>query len=574
MKKLLITLVLALTSTLSLQAQTPQGFNYQATVRNAGGELIVNQNVNFRFNIQQGSETSSPIFTEIHLVSPDDLGQVNLVIGDGTSTIGDFSQIDWSLGSYFLGIELNTGAGYVAMGTTQLLSVPFALYAENSGAEASDLQTVLDTGAIADLVVSEENVSGIELSTSGGDEAGNSYYGIVSSIAGTNGANTGVLGESTGMNTYRNYGLRGAASGAEVNNIGVQGISNSETGHNYAVWGIAANAVDGNDNRGIMGYATSPTPTGKNYGVTGWTGGSEVFNIALGGYADAAGSTNGSNYGVNARASAVTENGFNYGVYSEASNAPNNYGIHASAIGTVGNNYGIFANASGGEFNFAGYFIGDVVVTGGTLTADVTLDSAPTEEMDATTKGYVDQLIAELKSEIQLLKWKTSPLIGSWKLAPEAYALTLGPTLNDFSWYWNTLESVTENRACQFDDEYVFGADGSFQNVLGTQTYLEEWQGTVNECGTPVAPHDGTATATYIYNEPDGTITINGVGAYLGLSKVVNGSELLSPADAANSITYMATLSEDGNTLDLDIESTTADGSQAFWSFKLVRQMQ
>ena len=574
MKKLLITLLLALTSTLSLQAQTPQGFNYQATVRNAGGELIVNQNVNFRFNIQQGSETSSPIFTETHLVSPDDLGQVNLVIGDGTSIIGDFSQIDWSLGSYFLGIELNTGAGYVAMGTTQLLSVPFALYAENSGTEASDLQTVLNTGAIADLVVSEENVSGIELSTSGGDEAGNSYYGIVSSIAGTNGENTGVLGESTGMNTYRNYGLRGAASGAEGNNIGVQGISNSETGHNYAVWGIAKNAVDGNDNRGIMGYATSPTPTGKNYGVTGWTGGSEVFNIALGGYADAANSTNGSNYGVQARASAVTENGYNYGVYSEASNAPNNYGIHASAIGTVGNNYGIFANASGGEFNFAGYFIGDVVVTGGTLTADVTLDSAPTEEMDATTKGYVDQLIAELKSEIQLLKWKTSPLIGSWKLAPEAYALTLGPTLNDFSWYWNTLESVTENRACQFDDEYVFGVDGSFQNVLGTQTYLEEWQGTVNECGTPVAPHDGTATATYIYNEADGTITINGVGAYLGLSKVVNGSELLSPADAANSITYMATLSEDGNTLDLDIESTTADGSQAFWSFKLVRQMQ
>ncbi|MDA9125516.1 hypothetical protein N9J80_01925 [Flavobacteriaceae bacterium] len=568
MKKLLITLVLALTSTLSLQAQTPQGFNYQATVRNAGGELIVNQNVNFRFNIQQGSETSSPIFTEIHLVSPDDLGQVNLVIGDGTSTIGDFSQIDWSLGSYFLGIELNTGAGYVAMGTTQLLSVPFALYAENSGAEASDLQTVLDTGAIADLVVSEENVSGIELSTSGGDEAGNSYYGIVSSIAGTNGANTGVLGESTGMNTYRNYGLRGAASGAEVNNIGVQGISNSETGHNYAVWGIAANAVDGNDNRGIMGYATSPTPTGKNYGVTGWTGGSEVFNIALGGYADAAGSTNGSNYGVNARASADTENGFNYGVYSEASNAPNNYGIHASAIGTVGNNYGIFANASGGEFNFAGYFIGDVVVTGGTLTADVTLDSAPTEEMDATTKGYVDQLIAELKSEIQLLKWKTSPLIGSWKLAPEAGAIGVGPAQDNISWWYNSTSDLA-TRACLFDDEYVFGADGSFQNVLGTQTWVEAWQGATNEeCGAPVAPHDGSATATYVYSA--GAVTINGAGAFLGMAKVINGAEITSPADAADSITYIATLSEDGLTLELDIE--VAGGG--FWSFKLVRQMQ
>ena len=52
MKNLLIAFVLILTSTLSLQAQTPQGFNYQATVRNADGALIVNQNVNFRFNIQ------------------------------------------------------------------------------------------------------------------------------------------------------------------------------------------------------------------------------------------------------------------------------------------------------------------------------------------------------------------------------------------------------------------------------------------------------------------------------------------------------------------------------------------
>ena len=63
----------------------------------------------------------------------DDLGQISLVIGQGTVTTGAFSELDWSLGSYFLGIELDTGNGYVAMGTTQLLSVPYALYAENSG---------------------------------------------------------------------------------------------------------------------------------------------------------------------------------------------------------------------------------------------------------------------------------------------------------------------------------------------------------------------------------------------------------------------------------------------------------
>ena len=553
MKNLFIAFVLILTSTLSLQAQTPQGFNYQATVRNAGGELIVSQNVNFRFNVQQGSVTSDAVFTETHLVSTDDLGQVNLVIGEGTATTGDFTLIDWSLGSYFLGIELNTGAGYVAMGTTQLLSVPFALYAENSGAEASDLQGVLDTGATANLVVSEENLSGIELSTTGGVTENNDYNGISSSINGTNGRNIAVSGESNGINLHRNYGFRGIASNAEVTNTGVQGIADSAIGTNFAVWGIAKNAVDGKDNRGVMGHAYTPTPTGNNYGVSGWVGGSEVVNIALGGYADAASSTNGSNFGVDAKANAATVNGFNYGVYTQASNAPLNYGIHSRADGTVGSNYGIHASASGGENNYAGYFVGNVVVTEGALT----LASAPTEEMDATTKGYVDQLIAELQTEIQILKWKTSPLIGSWKLAPEAGALGVGPDLNNVSW-WSNLSSDVTTRACLFDDEYVFGADGSFQNVLGTQTWLDPWQGTdPAACGAPVAPHNGTATATYNYDEAAGTITINGTGAFLGLAQVINGAQIASPADAASSITYIAALSDDGATLDLDIEFAT-----------------
>ena len=87
-----------------------------------------------------------PIFTETHYVPTDDLGQVNLVIGQGTPSAGTFSELDWSQGSYYLGIELDTGNGYLAMGTTQLLSVPYALYAENSGNATSatpNLEAVL-----------------------------------------------------------------------------------------------------------------------------------------------------------------------------------------------------------------------------------------------------------------------------------------------------------------------------------------------------------------------------------------------------------------------------------------------
>ena len=133
MKKFYAILCIVIASLTQLHAQAPQGFNYQATVRNSSGDLIVNTNVNFKFSITQGSQTPYTAYSEDHTPSTDDLGQVSLVIGQGNPITGIFSDIDWSIGNYYLAIELDTGNGYVAMGTTQLLSVPYALYAENSG---------------------------------------------------------------------------------------------------------------------------------------------------------------------------------------------------------------------------------------------------------------------------------------------------------------------------------------------------------------------------------------------------------------------------------------------------------
>ena len=132
----------------NVYAQAPQGFNYQATVRNQEGQLITNQNVYFKFNLMQGSPTSVPVFTETHYVPTDDKGTVNLIIGQGTADTGtaNFNEINWSLGNYHMGIELNTGNGYIALGTLQLMSVPYALYAEQTGAvpETPSLASVLD----------------------------------------------------------------------------------------------------------------------------------------------------------------------------------------------------------------------------------------------------------------------------------------------------------------------------------------------------------------------------------------------------------------------------------------------
>lgn len=144
MKKLytLITLI----ATIATYAQAPQGFNYQATVRNSAGALIVNQNVYFKFNVMLNSATSVPVYSETHYVPTDDLGQVNLVVGTGTPTTGTFAGINWASGTYYLGIELNTGTGYVAMGTTQLLSVPYALHANTANS------TTVSTGGFTHYV--------------------------------------------------------------------------------------------------------------------------------------------------------------------------------------------------------------------------------------------------------------------------------------------------------------------------------------------------------------------------------------------------------------------------------------
>ncbi len=146
MKKLYTLLAFVIT-TITF-AQAPQGFNYQATVRNNAGVLITNQNVLFKFNIMLNSQTSLPVYSETHQAPTDDLGQVNLVIGTGTPTTGTFAGINWSSGTYYLGIELNTGAGYIAMGTTQLLSVPYALYANSAGNSQGATPNLTDVLAV------------------------------------------------------------------------------------------------------------------------------------------------------------------------------------------------------------------------------------------------------------------------------------------------------------------------------------------------------------------------------------------------------------------------------------------
>ena len=133
MKKLIISFLLILFA-VSVFAQVPEAFKYQAIARDLSGNVIANQNISLRINILQGSSTGSSVYCETHSVTSNGMGLMNLEIGNGTYVSGSFSGITWGTSTYYIKIEMDAtgGTNYQPMGTSQLLSVPYALYAKTA----------------------------------------------------------------------------------------------------------------------------------------------------------------------------------------------------------------------------------------------------------------------------------------------------------------------------------------------------------------------------------------------------------------------------------------------------------
>jgi hypothetical protein len=135
-------------------AQVPESFNYQAIPRN--GEAIYPEvTMDVRISILSGSPTGSLAYSETFNATTTSLGLLNLQIGAGTPISGTFISINWGTGIYYMKVEIDTdggGSNYIEMGTTQLLSVPYALHAKNvdSYSETQTISDVLAKGSDAD----------------------------------------------------------------------------------------------------------------------------------------------------------------------------------------------------------------------------------------------------------------------------------------------------------------------------------------------------------------------------------------------------------------------------------------
>ncbi|MCE3075253.1 beta strand repeat-containing protein [Chryseobacterium gwangjuense] len=271
MKKILLVMGIVLGFYMAF-AQVPEKMSYQAIIRNAGGQVLPNQSIAIKASILQGSPAGAAVYSERLTGNTNTNGLITLEIGSGTVLTGTFNTINWSTGSYYLKTEtdLAGGTNYTIIGTSQLLSVPYAMFAKSAGS--------VNTGSFVIPYVNTFNNAGNLFSlTNDGD--GTSIEGVNNTVTSNIAAVRGIVSNVApgGFSS----GIRGINNGTGGLGVGVYG---SQAGSGWGVYGVTPNGlgVYGNSSANGYGvYANSSTGTGLNAtSNTGIAANFSIFNNA------------------------------------------------------------------------------------------------------------------------------------------------------------------------------------------------------------------------------------------------------------------------------------------------------
>jgi len=317
-------------------AQVPQRINYQAVARNSSGAILQNQAVGIRVSILDGGPTGSPVYVETHTTATNQFGLITLQVGGGTPVSGNFNTIAWGTGSKYMKVEadLAGGTNYTPLGNSELVSVPYALYAASGG---------------------------------GGGVTGPTGPTGLPGLAGAPGTpglpgNTGITGPTGPTGPTGQNGSGGGPTGPTgvtgvTGNTGVTGV----TGNTGITGPTGVTGVTGNT--GVTGTTGITGPTGPT-GVTGVTG-----NTGITGPTGVGGVSGTLNYiakftpnGTNVGNSMMQDNGTGVAVNS-APNATDRFLVTPGAVtgGLRVNKTATTAGSYGSRFN----------LTSGTINSDV-----------------------------------------------------------------------------------------------------------------------------------------------------------------------------------------------------------
>jgi len=222
--------IFALLFCIIISAQAPEKFSYQAVIRNASNALITNTTVGVKISILKTSSAGTVVYAESQTPTTNSSGLISIQIGAGTVISGTIAGIDWSADSYYIKTETDPtgGTSYTIAGTTQLLSVPYALYSKNSG-----------TG------------SGFTLPYAGTSSAIGDKFKITNSSGSNNSA--GYFENTSSINTAA--AIRGANNSTGGFGTGVQGTSQANTNGNLSSGVTGFSVGTGTSGAGVYGYA-------------------------------------------------------------------------------------------------------------------------------------------------------------------------------------------------------------------------------------------------------------------------------------------------------------------------------
>ncbi|MBE0654383.1 MAG: tail fiber domain-containing protein [Bacteroidales bacterium] len=361
--------------------------SYQAVIRDAGSNLVNNQPIGIKVSILQGTDKGNTVFAEVFNPNPETNanGLLTIEIGGGDPVSGNFSDIDWSKGPYFIKTEVDPSGGiaYSIEGISQLLSVPFALHAKTVEVDKVDdadndpfneIQSLSINGSQLSLSNGGGTIT-IPLPTgeatpngpAGGDLAGNYPNPVIGDgkITSLKIAGNAVIEDkiASGAVTGTKIAQAGASAGQVLKWNGTTWAPGADEAGGFSLpyngnvtsSGNAITIVNEGTGGGISAsvstgvglYGRTNSASGLGYGVFGSSGSSDGRGV----YGEASSAT-GSSYGLYGRSAsnagygvfgwATSTSGANYGV-SGLSNSSAGIGVYGEASSTTGTNYGVFA---------------------------------------------------------------------------------------------------------------------------------------------------------------------------------------------------------------------------------------